>query len=74
LKLYPTTIDVRVSSDDTVNVIEVPCAVVPLHWPALSEGEDGVVGPLPQPEASTPASVPTHHIDVVCLHIAMGAV
>jgi hypothetical protein len=70
LKLYPTAIAVRVSSEETVNVIDAPCAVVPLHWPTLSDEEDGDVGPLLHAEASTPASVPTHHIDFVRVQIA----
>ena len=62
LKLYPTEIVVSISSEDTVNVMALPCAVVPLHWPTLSdEGDgDGDVGSLPQAEASSPANVPTH--------------
>ena len=31
LKLYPTTIVLRISSGDTVNVMDVPCPVVPVH-------------------------------------------
>jgi hypothetical protein len=33
LKLYPSVISVTFSSGETVNVIGVPCAVVPIHWP-----------------------------------------
>jgi hypothetical protein len=60
LKLYPTEIVVSISSEDTVNVMALPCAVVPFHWPTLSDEGDGDVGLLPQAEPSTPATVPTH--------------
>jgi hypothetical protein len=60
LKLYPTEIVVSISSEDTVNVMALPCAVVPFHWPTLSDEGDGDGGLLPQAEASTPANVPTH--------------
>ena len=59
LKLYPTEIVVSISSEDTVNVMALPCAVVPFHWPTLSDEGDGDVGLLPQAETSTPANVPT---------------
>jgi hypothetical protein len=53
---------VSISSEDTVNVMALPCAVVPFHWPTLSdEGDgDGDGGLLPHAEASTPANAPTH--------------
>lgn len=70
LKLYPTAIVVRTSSEDTVKLIVVPCAVLPLHWPTLSDETDGDVGPLPHPEASTAAKVPTHPIAFFRVHIA----
>jgi hypothetical protein len=70
LKLYPTAIAVRTSSEDTVKVIGVPCAVVPLHRPTLSDEADGDVGPSPHPEASTAAKAPTHHTAFVRVHIA----
>jgi hypothetical protein len=38
----------------------LPCAVVPFHWPTLSDEGDGDVGLLPQAEAGTPANAPTH--------------
>lgn len=61
LKLCPTESAVRISSEDTLNVMTMPCAVVPFHWPTLSdEGDDGDVGSVPHAEASSPASVPTH--------------
>jgi len=59
LKLCPTESVVRISSEDTVNVMTMPCAVVPFHWPTLSDERDGDVGSLPHAEASSPASVPT---------------
>jgi hypothetical protein len=37
LKLYPTVIEVTVSSAETVKAIGAPCDVVPLHWPALTD-------------------------------------
>jgi hypothetical protein len=60
LKVCPTESVVRISSEDTVNVMTVLCAVVPLHWPTLSDEDDGDAGSLPHAEASSPASVPTH--------------
>jgi hypothetical protein len=60
LNLCPTESVVRTSSDDTVNVMTMPCVVVPFHWPALNDDGDGDVGFLPHADASNPASVPTH--------------
>jgi hypothetical protein len=60
LKLYPTEIVVSISSEDTVKVMALPCAVVPFHWPTLSDDGKADGGLLPQAEASTPANVPTH--------------
>jgi hypothetical protein len=68
--VYPTAIVVRAWSEDTVNAIEAPCAVVPLHWPTLSDEADGGVGPPPHADASTPANVPTQNTAFVCVHIA----
>jgi len=70
LKLYPTAIAVRASSEDTAKVIGVPCAVLPLHWPTLSDEADGDVGPSPHPQASTAANVPTLQTALVRVHIA----
>jgi hypothetical protein len=70
LKLYPTAIAVRTSSEDTVKLIGVPCAVLPLHWPPLNDEADGDVGPSPHPEARSAAKVPTHHTAFVRVHIA----
>ena len=70
LKLYPTAIAVRASSEDTVKLIGVPCAVLPLHSPTLSDEADGDAGLSPHPEASTAAKVPTHHTTSVRVHIA----
>jgi hypothetical protein len=50
-------------------VIDVPCAVVPFHWPTLSDEEDGDVGALLHVEAGTAASVPTHNTAFVCAQI-----
>jgi hypothetical protein len=69
LKLYPTAIVVRTSSEDTVNEIDASCAVVPLHWPTLVDEADGGVGPLPHADASTAANVPTHSATFVCVDI-----
>jgi hypothetical protein len=60
LKLCPTESVVRISSEDTVNVMTMPWAVEPFHWPTLSDDGDGNVGSRPHAEASSPASVPTH--------------
>lgn len=48
LKLCPTVSVVSASSDDTLKLMALPCAVVPAHCPALSDG-DGRVGDPPQP-------------------------
>jgi hypothetical protein len=69
LKVYPTAIVVRASSGDTVNAIDAPCAVVPLHWPTLADEADGGVGPLPHADASAAANVPTHNAAFVCVRI-----
>lgn len=71
MKLYPTASVVRTSSEDTVNVMAVPCAVVPFHWPTLSDEGDGDVAPLLHVEASTPASVATHSIACVLVRITI---
>jgi hypothetical protein len=70
LKLYPTAIVVRVSSEETVNVMDLPCSVVPFHWPALRDEEDGDAGPLLHADASNPASVPTSHTAFVRVRMA----
>jgi hypothetical protein len=58
LKLYPTVIDVTVSSADTVKPIGMPWAVTPLQWPTLKDeaASDGPIGP-PQPLARGHASI-----------------
>ena len=48
LKLYPTEIVVSISSEDTVNVMALPCAVVP-----FSTGYAGVLEQL-LPSVATP--------------------
>ena len=72
LKLYPTAIDVSVSSEDTAKVIAVPCAVVPVHWPAeIDEADvDGAPGLPPQADAKDPASVLTQNTTFVRAHAA----
>ena len=72
LKLCPTESVVRISSEDTVNVMDVPCAVIPLHSPTLSDEADGDVGPLPHAEASSPTSVPTDKIAFVPVTMALN--
>ena len=51
LKLYPTEIEVTLSSGDTVNVIGRPCVVVPLQVPALPAGAGEAE---PQPLVNAP--------------------
>jgi hypothetical protein len=72
LKLCPTEIVVRISSADTANVMDVPCAVAPFHSPTLSDEADGDVGPLPHAEARSPTSVPTHKIAFVRVTMALN--
>ena len=52
-------------------MIDVPCAVVPFHWPTLSDEGDGDVVPLLHVEASTAASAPTHNTAFVLVRIAI---
>ena len=51
-------------------MMDLPCAVVPFHWPTLFDEEDGDAGPLLHAEASPPASVPTSITAFVRVHIS----
>ena len=53
-----------------MNVMDLPCAVVPFHWPTLFDEEDGDAGPSLHAEASPPASVPTSITAFVRVHIS----
>jgi hypothetical protein len=64
---------VSVSSEATVNATDVPCAVVPFHWPTLSDEEDGDVGARLHAEASAAASVPIRNTAFVRTQISTTA-
>ena len=70
--MYAIEILVRISSEDTVNVMDAPCVVVPVHWPTLSDDEEaeGAAGALLHPDASSPASIPTDSTAFVRLRTA----
>ena len=70
LKAYPTAIVVRTSFEETVNAMDAPCAVVPLHCPTLSDESDGDAGPLLHADASTPATVPIRNSAFVFFHMS----
>jgi hypothetical protein len=56
LKLCPTVIVVTLSSEDTENVMGLPCEVVPDHCPSIA-GRDG--------DVSLPQAVNSAHIATV---------
>src|SRR6185503_3061584 len=64
LKSYPSVIVVTFSSGETVNAMGVPCDVVPVHSPALSDG-------APNDGKSEEVHAPVRTQDAIIHHAAL---